>query len=264
MDGNKFRTALLVVVAAIFIPVIYGLYGRMYAGAAALITVAAIVLIIVLIVKKPKTDDKKKASDVCSDIKSISLKAKGKNYVIVSGAGFRLEENLQTGIMTYIENGVWNIEDNGEKGDAPIEIYVPNEFVPDMLSVSAQDGSVMVKIPSVKKLELQIQGGNAELYDLNAHSMKVEVGKGMVKAQVKLLGSAEFICGSGSIYGAFKNEEQSFNYNAETGMGSIRIGNEEFNSARRSGIIDNNSEYTISASCGLGKIELNFKENEDI
>lgn len=262
MDGNKFRAVLLIVVSAILIPVIYSLYGNIYAGAAAIIAIAAIAVFIILVVKKPKTDDEKKKSDVCSDINSIALKARGKNYVITSGSGFNLEENLQKGLMSYVENGVWCIEDNGEKGDAPIEICVPDGFVPQKLSVSAEDGNVMIKIPSVRKLELKIQGGNAEIYDLKVYSMNIDTGKGSVRAAVKLFGSSEFNCGSGSIYVNIDSDMQNFNFNAETGMGSIKINDEEFNSGRRSGTVDNNSDNVITTRCGMGKIELNFKEQD--
>lgn len=264
MDGNKFRAALLAVVAAVAVPVINSIYGRLPAAVSTAVMAAAIIMLIVLIIKKPS----KKGSDIepelCSDIKRLSVNARGKNYVISAGAGFNIDDNLQGGLMSYVENGVWHIEDNGEKGNAPVEIRIPEDFVPERLEITAETGNVIVLIPAVDSLSLNVRDGEADIRRIRVGNIAAELGKGKINLTAVLSGSARINCGSGSVKALFENSAEEFNIEALTGMGSIRVGDEMFGKERRKGSIGGSAEKNIRLSCGMGNIEIDFGRRESV
>lgn len=264
MDGNKFRAALLAVAAAVVIPVINSIYGKLPAAVTAAVTVTALIVLIVLIIKKPQTKGRDIEPEICSDIKNISLTARGKNYFISTGTAFNIDDNLQTGLMSYVEKGVWHIEDNGETGNAPIEIRLPEDFIPERLDISIETGNVIVLIPSASSLRLNVHDGNAEIRRIRIGDLFTEAGKGKINLTAVLSGSAQINCGSGSVNALFENTSEEFNIEAMTGMGSIRIGDEVFDKERRKGSIGGSAEKNIKLSCGMGSIEIDFGRRESV
>ncbi|MDO5397023.1 MAG: DUF4097 family beta strand repeat-containing protein [bacterium] len=266
MDNNKFKAVLAAVAALVIIPVINSLYGKINAAAAAAVAAAAIIVLVILTVKKPNKKGNDIEPELCSDIRSISIGARGKNYVISAGDGFSIEDNLQTGIMSYVEKGIWRIEDNDDSsntlgtaaGSAPVEIRIPAEFVPERLEITAERGNVIVLIPAADSVRINNHNGEAEIRKIHTKEIYAETGKGKVKINLSLSGSAQFVCGSGSISAVLENNAEDFNAEAVTGRGSIRIGSELFGAERRSGRIENNAEQNIKVSCGMGSVEIDF------
>lgn len=264
MDDNRFKAVFAVVVALVLIPVINSFYGIIPAAAAILAAAAAIIVLIVLGIKKPDKKGSGIETELCSDIRSISLNARGKNYVVSEGAGFSIDDNLQTGLMSYIENGVWRIEDNGETGDAPVEIRIPESFIPEVLDITAEKGNIISFIPFAGLVRINNYDGETDIRKICANEFYAENGRGKINITSSLSGSARFVCGSGSIRVNLENEAEEFNAEAMTGMGNIRIGNEVFGSERRRGKIENNAEKNIEVSCGMGSVEIDFGGQDTI
>lgn len=262
MDDNKFKAVLAAAAALVLIPVISCIYGRVPAAAA--LSAAAIVVLIFFAVRKPNKKETGKEPEVCSDIRSISVTARGKNYVISTGADFSIEDHLQTGIMSYVENGVWKAEDNGEPGSAPVEICVPEGFAPQRLEVTAERGNVIVLIPAADSVRINTHDGETEIRSIHTGELYAEAGRGKITIGAFLSGSVQLVCGSGSIRAELENEAEEFNAEAMTGMGSIRIGSEFFGSDRRRGRIEHNAEKNIKASCGMGSIEVDFGRHDAV
>ena len=259
MDNNKFKAVLGIVVALVLIPVLSSLYGIIPAIAAILLVVAAVIVLIVLGVKKPgKKEEEIKQKQLCSDIKSISIKARGKNYVISEGSGFGIDDNLQTGLMSYIEHGIWKIEDNGESGDAPVEIRVPRSFIPEVLEINAEKGNVISRISFAGLVRINNYDGETDIQKICADEIYAETGRGKVNITSSLSGEAKFVCGSGSIKAAFENAAEEFNVLVMTGMGNVRVGNEIFGNERRIGRIENYTDQNINVKCGMGSVEIDF------
>lgn len=261
MDDNKFKAALGIVVALALIPVIHSLYGIIPAAAAILAAAAAITA---LIIKKPDKKGRGIETELCPDIKSISVIARGKNYVISLGAGFDIDDNLRTGLRSYIENGVWKIEDNGEIGGEPVKIRVPEGFIPKALDITAEKGNVISLIPFAGLVRVNNHDGETEIRKICADEIYAETGRGKIDITASLSDSAQFVCGSGSIRVIFENDLEEFNVEAMTGMGHIRIGNEIFGSKRRRGRIENNAKQNITANCGTGRIEVDFGRQDAV
>lgn len=264
MDNNKFRAVLAVVVALIVIPVINSLYGKIPAAVSAVIAAAAIVTLIILMIKKTNKKGNGIEPELCSDIRSISVRAIGKNYVILSGEGFSIDDNLQTELRSYVENGIWKLEDNGESGDAPVEIRIPEGFEPEMLDITVDRGNVISFITAAGSIRINNHNGEAEIRKIRTNAICAETGKGKINITSSLSGSAQFVCGSGNIKAVLENEAEEFNAEVMTGMGNARIGNEIFGGERRRGRIENNAERSIKVSCGMGNVEIDFGRQDAV
>lgn len=264
MDGNKFRAALLAIIAAVTVPIINSVYGKLPAAVSTVIVAAAFIFLIVLIIKKPSKKAALPHTELCSDIKKLSIAANGKNYVISAGTDFQIDNNLQSGILSYIEGGVWHIQDNGEAGNAPVEIRVPEDFVPELLEITADTGNVMVLIPAVAALKLSVHNGEASIRKIRTGDIFAEAGRGKIDLTAELSGSAQISCGSGSVKAFIENSADEFNIEAVTGIGSIRVQDEVFGKERRKGSIGSGAEKNIRLSCGMGSIEVDFGRRENL
>lgn len=259
MESNSFRKLLLIFALLIAVPVMNALYGIIPAIATGIIVLLAIAII--LIHFTTRTGMKPKNLGICSDITSINIKVNGRSYIISEGNCFNTEDHEQPGIMSYVENGVWYIADSPTetvKG-ALAEITIPKGLALEAFDVVLNSGNLLVNSLNAKRTQINIYSDFAELKSLKTQFLSASSGKGRLIINTDLSGNARLICGSGSLDVSL--ESADYNIEATTGAGSISLnGNAFADSANRSARLDNGSENTIVASCGLGQLSINFPE----
>ena len=54
--------------------------------------------------------------------------------------------------------------------------------------------------------------------------------------------------------------QSDFNYDVECGIGSVKIGNEEYGGVAFNKTIHNGQNREIEISCGIGEIQLSFEQ----
>lgn len=151
---------------------------------------------------------------------------------------------------------------------------------------------------SFEQIELELGASEADMESLWADKIRIDVGAGLLDAEhiegkeVELdigvgsctasellasqraefdVGSGELIlgsfsgnavnldCGMGSAEITLPGQETDYNYKLDCGVGMIRIGSRSYSGLDNSQSIDNGSERTITADCGIGQITLNFE-----
>ena len=263
MEDNKFKFILLIVAAVIVIPVLNAIYGIIPALITAVIVIAAIVFLIVMLKKHPvkKTIEE---TELGSDIVSVMIEAKGRNYVISAGDAFLLEDSAQGPMLTFVEDGVWHIADNGDRMGVPVEITVPADFVPRELTLMVAGGNIVSGIRNADKAHIDVHTGSAEIRELRADSLRASVGNGTLSFEGAVVVDAKLLCGVGTLDAKLRNSEDYFNIEASCGMGSLTVGSESFGSDRRIGNIDNGSNYNMEVSVGMGRAQVSFGEEQEV
>ena len=261
MESNSFRKLLLIFALIIAIPVMNAIYGMISAVITGIIVLIAI--IIILIRFSTRTGDKPKNRGICADIHSINIKINGRNYIIGEGAGFNLDDHEQPGIMSYVENGVWYICDSPTETptNSIAEITIPQGFHFNAFDVALNSGNLLINSLNSKRFGIAVYGDFAEIKSLKTTSLTASAGKGTLILSTALTGNATLSCGSGTLDVSFDEVADKFNLEAQTGAGAILLNGDVIaDSANRNTKLDRNSSHTIKASCGLGKLSINFSE----
>ena len=263
MEDNKFRFILLTVAAVIIIPVLNAVYGIIPALITAVLVIAAIVFLIVMLKKHPakKTIEE---TELSSDITSIMIEAKGRNYVLAPGSGFLLEDSAQGPMMTFVEDGVWHIADNGDRLNTPVEVTVPADFAPKELTMIVTGGNIVSSIQSADRAHIDVHTGSADVRGLRTDSLQASVGSGALCFEGAAAVDVKLLCGMGTLDARLRNSEDYFNIEASCGLGSLVVGSESFGSERRVGSIDNGSNYSMEVSVGMGSAKISFGEEQEV
>lgn len=261
MESNSFRKLLLIFAIILAVPVMSSLYGAIPTIITALLALAAI--IIVFLFFATRTESRAVSKGISRDIRSINIRVCGRSYIISEGESFNTEDNEQPGILSFIENGVWNICDNPEqtiKG-AVAQITVPKGFVLDKLNIAVQEGNILINSISAKASKINVMKDFAQIKSLNTSALCASVGKGQLLINTALGGNAVLSCGSGALDVTIDAGAEDYNIEATTGAGTVSLnGDVLLDSTNRSEKIDNGANRTIKASCGLGQLAINFTE----
>lgn len=129
------------------------------------------------------------------------------------------------------------------RADTILEIYVPKNVILDKAELESGVGEISIEDGFLicEKLELECGVGECRLYADVQKEAKIEGGVGAV--QLTLLG-----------------KEEDYDFDLECGLGSIKIGDDEFEGAGVDRRIDNDAKREISVECGIGSVEILFEE----
>ena len=264
MESNSFRKLLLIFTAILAVPVVNALYGMIPAIITSIIALFAIIIILIYFTTRTGTKPKKRG--ICADIRSINIKVNGRSYIISEGDYFNTEDHEQPGVMSYVEDGVWNICDSPvetTKG-AIAEITIPRGLSLDALDISVYSGNLLINSATAARTSVNVYNDFAEIKNLNTSSLFASSGKGRLIIDTSLNGNAILSCGSGTLDIALHSKMSDFNIEAATGVGCVMLNGETFiDSTSRSKTVDNGAQSTIKATCGLGQLAINFTEVSD-
>ena len=149
--------------------------------------------------------------------------------------------NLYYGDVEKIQvkhKGIRNLRSKIE-GDT---LYISSE---ENIISSRSKGVVTIIIPKgtvFKEVELNIGAGQADIDELCADKISVEVGAGQISAN--LVGS-----------------EEAYSYSAECGIGEIKIGNSSIGGlGGEKNVTNPGADRQLDIECGVGQIEISFQE----
>ena len=261
MESNSFRKLLLIFAIILAVPVMNSLYGFIPALVTCIIVIAAIIIIFTHFATRTGTSPKNRG--ICSDIRSINIKVNGRSYIISEGDAFNTEDHEQEGILSFIENGTWFIQDSPEltvKG-AVAEITVPAGLVLDSLDISVSSGNLLINSAHTKRCIVNVYNDFAQIKSLITDSLAASVGKGTLLLNTAINGNTILSCGSGSLDITIDASDKDYNLEAATGAGTVSLnGTTILDNTNRNIKTDNGAEHTIKASCGLGQLSINFTE----
>jgi len=123
---------------------------------------------------------------------------------------------------------------------------------------------VIVFVPQdmiFEEIHIEIGAGEAIVNGLNGANASIAVGAGALYGNgMSITEKTEIEVGVGSVQLFVPRNEDNYNYNLSCGIGTIRIGGNEYTSVAGEKRIDNNSEAEFIVECGVGEVVLDFYE----
>lgn len=131
------------------------------------------------------------------------------------------------------------------------------------IGVHSNAGSVLVNIPKnmiFDEVDLSLDAGDANISGLVANSVDIQVGAGDVKLKGLDTKTLDAEVGAGKLYIELVGGESDYNYEAECGMGDIKIGTTSVSGMGGSKKTSNpGASRFMDLECGMGEIQIEFQ-----
>lgn len=193
----------------------------------------------------------------------IDMQSGGLYFEPTNDKELRVSVNGKDGKETTVrQNGdeleIYN-DFRNHKGN--VRIYYPEDMNFREISISMGGGDVAVK-GSIKadEFDAELGAGVFHAEEIEATESSWEVGAGEIVLGRIESRDMDFDCGTGSIEAKIAGNQQDFNYDLECGIGSVKIGNEEYGGVAFDKTINNGQNRQIEISCGIGEIQLSFEQ----
>lgn len=128
------------------------------------------------------------------------------------------------------------------------------------LEIEVGAGEVRVNFADVTKFSSNIGAGRVETSDMAAQEVKLEVGMGECIYHGKILKELDAECDLGNMDITIEGSEKDYNYEIECAAGNIDLGGRSIAGLAAERNIDNSAPGTIELSCNMGNITVNFQE----
>lgn len=219
--------------------------------------------------------------------KVADMVTEGKFNFAISSDGFYVEES--EGTVTTVDEAFRNLDIEFSAGTLEVvyadveEVEVEQENVHGFkryvkedtlhieggtkIGVNTSGGTIVVRIPrdmAFDEIDLEFGAGEATLTGLTAKKVDIEVGAGeasLIDLDVKELNAET---GAGKLYVELVGSETDYNYDAECGIGEIKIGTTSISGLGSSKKVSNpGANRFMDLECGVGQIQIEF-QNQDI
>lgn len=157
--------------------------------------------------------------------------------------------NLPDGFIKKSQNGDLEIDctENHsflkKQEDMELEIYIPADTVLKEVELKSGVGEITVENGFLKCRELKLECGVGTC-DIYADAEK----------EIQIEG------GVGEVYLTLSGKETDYDYELECGLGSIQLGEENYEGAGIKRKIDHQASCEVQVECGIGNIEIFFEE----
>lgn len=198
--------------------------------------------------------------------------------------------------MDYNRFGEWNVDH--PRGNTRVYLYLPKDAVLDDISIDFGAGKLDAGYLKAKEIEIAAGAGNCSFEGLEASdSIELSMGAGkittdaLVTKEAKLdiaagdlhvndakvsqrtevvvsMGNAKLKgtfageltadCSMGSLNVTMEGAEEDYNYDIDSGMGSVKIGSKRYGNLGSEYEIDNGSSSTIDITCAMGTVVVSF------
>lgn len=208
------------------------------------------------------------------DINSLELNLKYGEIKIKNGETFKIEGIVPDNISfeSSVKNGKWTINDNKKNkivmlwsgfssNNYDVTIYIPSNTVLDEININIGACKLDMDELIANSVKINVGAGSLNVNKINAKSAKINCGAGKVSINSATLSKSEIECGVGSININLNGKQDAYNYDITTGIGSINIGDNTYSGFGSTRTIENvNSDNRIKLDCGVGSINVEFKE----
>lgn len=128
------------------------------------------------------------------------------------------------------------------------------------MDVAVGAGELTAENISAGKLSIEVGAGEALFAESSATDMDISVGMGNVEYAGDVTGDLDAECGMGSIMMSLSGSRSEHNYQLESAMGNIELGEQSYSGLESGMYIDNQASSEFNIECGMGSIELAFEE----
>lgn len=184
-------------------------------------------------------------------------------------------------LQFYVENGTLYIR---QKNDAfimsktiELTIYIPERLQLAKVELELGGGKIVVDYMKADNFDVELGAGELVIKELYADrtslmvgagaidvkkgevgGMSIEVGMGSFDYTGSIHGDISVECAMGSASFDLSGERMDYNYDIECAMGSVKVGDKEYN-----GIIDtsigNDAKWDCDLECAMGSISIRFR-----
>lgn len=185
---------------------------------------------------------------VFSDIRSLDVEMDRGSVRLIRGKQtdniyVKIEDH--TGLtQCYPDEGKLKIKWESKrkfKDDIKVQIVVPQNYV-------------------FEKIDLNMGAAYCVAEDITTGKLEIEAGVGSIQYTGQVNGDMEVEAGVGDVRVTLLGKEQDFNYKIKCGVGSIQVGNSSYSSLGMERSVDNQARRSMDLECGIGSIEVNFKQ----
>lgn len=212
-------------------------------------------------------------------------------YIAVGGAALYIKEAQDgnfgirkdgVGIYEYYEeDGVLHLTGDYKryvKDGEKIYLYIPEGTQFEKVTIAEGAGMADLGELNADEIELQIGAGMAVSDKINCRSLKMDIGAGKVtlegvKAQeldmnvgvghayiaADITQEINVACGLGAVELVLSGSEKDYNYKASCEAGSIKIGSRVYGALTGDTFVDNDAGKDCSLECAMGNIKLSFE-----
>lgn len=185
------------------------------------------------------------------------------------------------------ENGTLNIYEQNNRfpwfhfkrnsWNSKITVYLPETFIAENVKIDCGAGKVYISALHTDKLkisagagnitgerltvddEVSIDGGigNIDFTDVNFKDTDFDCGVGDFRVSGVIEGDCDLDSGVGNIDMNIQGNADQYDFNVDTGVGTVRIDGEKIGDDYRS---HNNADYLFKIDGGVGNIDIDFTE----
>ncbi len=178
------------------------------------------------------------------------------------------EQAQKRGVFVHQEEGELKIGQQKQKfgrfsdeSFGKIQIGIPETMDLNELECSVDAGTCTIAGIYARTMDLSTEVGTIEVRDSKADELDAGAGVGSVFYEGIVERNVEGDCGVGELEFHLQGREEDFNYNLETGIGSIQIGNSQFGGLGVEQQIDNRGQGAakhMELEVGTGTIAVSF------
>lgn len=132
------------------------------------------------------------------------------------------------------------------------------------VAINNGGGSIALTIPEDMKFEevqLEVGAGEAWIDELKADFLDVKVGAGEADFGHLDVKTLDAEVGVGELTAELVGSEGDYNYNIESGIGEIEIGDNSYGGfAERQNITNPGADRVIDMECGIGSVSISFED----
>lgn len=109
-------------------------------------------------------------------------------------------------------------------------------------------------------LKLEVSTADAQINSIETDGVEVSLGMGNVKLEGCIAGNILLNCGMGHLDMVLEGTQDAYNYDISGSAESVRIGSDVLSGMVMERWIDNGSDKTLTLSCAMGSVQIEFKE----
>lgn len=159
----------------------------------------------------------------------------------------QVQQKNVKGFACYVEDGTLYIEGNNgnlwrNKSNSEIVVRIPKDTV-------------------FHEVDMEIGAGQADVRDLTADSVDVEAGAGEARLTGLRIKEIDAKVGAGKLYLELVDSEKDYSYDAECGIGEIKVGKTSIGGLGGSKSVENpGAARHMDLECGVGQIQVEFQK----
>lgn len=206
------------------------------------------------------------------EVDNINIKLNYGSFNIKNGEKFKIEGlvSKNANFKTEINDGTleisntrkfWNLFSAFDKNpEQKLTLYIPNNF--DLKNCNIDIGACELNIEELKteNLKVSVGAGNCLISKLDCNECTFNIGAGDLDVVAKINKTIKIDCGVGDAKVVLIGLKKDFDYSVDNGVGSIDIAGLRYDGLGTGGKLDNHSDKKIIIDCGVGSVNVDFKE----